>query len=714
MTRTAYELALRAGPDSIILTPRSPAGLRRLLVDLDILSRLGRTTPVVLWLDRIDEFGKGDINSNLLKQCLKHAPGSRIIATIPSGAAYQAWTADNPEVAAEFRSPISLRRLPSIVEVRRAQSEHPEIDFSEGIAAAFVSLTKLLNRLASGFHQCPHEPDRGACDLATELVEVAIQWVGTGTTRPLPLARFSELSIRVGASPPDPAHLALVLEWATADILEGGSLLNVADERDGVLPDPRLAASLLADELHGPNASVWLAAIEEASNDSDAIGRISFTAHVSGQVKHRDAAWSHIDTLGEPGVVWLRRCIDYGSESNSRGGSLGALILLLDLQEAEFGPNHTEVAKTADKLGLVVLSTGDTQRARKLFERALRILQTDRVQNHAAITQTLNNIGSSHSAEGNFGTALGFHERALENCEDYLDMDHHGITESLTFVGNNLRALGKYREAVDMHRRALSINRQEHGPDHVFVGANLNNLGLALSGLDDIHAARVHFEGSLSIMERNFGRTHVEAAKVRDNLANIWHHLGDYIKAQDLHMQALHAFERDYGPDHIEVARALNNLGNALLAGRKYPEARKVFLRSSAAYRLNYGQDHVEVAKVSCNVAVSFLSEGNGREALVILEKSLPIIERYYGTSHVEVGFCLSNVAQARYAMGHRERARSVAFRALQVFRVHDYGNGVDSVREMLKRWDPEAIAGIVEDALGVNSVTPEDPGTKV
>jgi hypothetical protein len=69
--------------------------------------------------------------------------GLRVIATIRSPD-YQSWRARQPELATLFGDPVQLRRLPTPKEKNAAELLFPDINFSQGIAAAFTGTGALL------------------------------------------------------------------------------------------------------------------------------------------------------------------------------------------------------------------------------------------------------------------------------------------------------------------------------------------------------------------------------------------------------------------------------------------------------------------------------------------------------------------------------------------------------------------------------------------
>ena len=192
VTRTAYQLALTVPTSARVLVPVAPRGLMTALGDLDVLSRLAPGTWLLLWLDRVDRF-TGGLTAAMLRRCRERSPGLRVVATI-SSIRYEVWATENHSVAEAFGDPILLERLPSEKELGRAEAAYPEVDFSEGIAAAFTVTATLLKRLQGGDHSCPYEPAGDDCALARVVVEMVLEWASTGIRRPLPLDRLSALA----------------------------------------------------------------------------------------------------------------------------------------------------------------------------------------------------------------------------------------------------------------------------------------------------------------------------------------------------------------------------------------------------------------------------------------------------------------------------------------------------------------------------------------
>ena len=161
---------------------------------------------------------------------------------------------------------------------------------------------------------------------------------------------------------------------------------------------------------------MWTAALDEAvtASDSDAVGRIGFQAHVASEAGAAIAAWAHIARLDEPGAAWLRRAAVFSRTRREPRAEIPPRQRLLDeLSEAEYGPDHAEVAGTLDNLGNAWRELGQPEKARDLHERALRIFEREYGPDHAEVARTLTNLGTAWRDLGKPEKARDLYMRAL-------------------------------------------------------------------------------------------------------------------------------------------------------------------------------------------------------------------------------------------------------------------------------------------------------------
>ena len=110
----------------------------------------------------------------------------------------------------------------------------------------------------------------------------------------------------------------------------------------------------------------------------------------------------------------------------------------LAIYEAEYGPDHPDVATNLNNLGLVLKALGDMEGAKKMFERALVIGEAAYGPDHPQVAIYVNNLGG-----------------VLQDIEDM-------------------------EGAKKMFERALAIDAYTYGPDHPKQAIVVNNLGFVL------------------------------------------------------------------------------------------------------------------------------------------------------------------------------------------------------------------------------------------
>jgi tetratricopeptide (TPR) repeat protein len=691
VTRTAYEVAKAEDTTRMVLAPEAPLGPKRALVDLDVLSRLAPPNRLVLWLDRVDRFREGGLTAAMLRDCQERSPGLRVVASIAT-TRYEIWAADEPELAGMFGEPVRLERLATPGERERATRLYPEMDFSEGIAAAFTATGALLVRLRAGDSNCRFEPADSDCALAQTVVQVAISWAGTGTPRPLATSLLGDL-VQMRLQPTEqliPAHLAKALDWATRRIREGVSLLSRGTNDDGlptVSAHPGVAELRNAEEST-PDHTVWAAALTDAetAGDSEAIGRIGFQAHLRGYRTPAANAWAKITSIDEPATRWLEQAASFSHSVHQPAAEIPPRERLLELAEAAHGPDHPDVANALQELGRAWLDTGKPVNARNLleralsinerhfgpddhilvntlsvlggawkdlgqpakaldmFERVLRIEEREHGPDHPGVARALGNVGVAWMEMHEPAKGREMFERALPIQEREYGPDHPRLAETLGNLGNAWVELGYPDKARELLERALPIKEREYGPDHPDVALALGNLASALSKLEDVAEARDMFERALRITQRHFGPDHPRVAFALGNLGVILRLLGEPAKARDLHERELHILENEYGPDHPMVARALDNLGITLSLLEQPAKARDIHQRALHILEKEYGQDHLQVAPALNSLAGAWAALGQPAKARQLLERAIRIRRVAFPPGHPEIGRLISNL----------------------------------------------------------------------
>lgn len=698
VTRTAYQLALST--PRRILIPKAPEALTIALRDLDVLSAVPPTTPLLLWLDRIDTFTEAGLTAAMLARCQEHAQGFRIVATI-SSLEYNTWVANNPSFAEVFGRHVgTLSRKLSSEEFERAECAYPGIDFGEGIGAAFTLAATLLKRMHGGNGNCAFEHAGDDCAVARVIVDIVLDWDRTDIGVPLP---FRQLSVLVeqrlgGDEPTEAAHLASALTWATSKGIGGASPLVLAGVKDGLQAfnaNPALV-QIRRDEWPSPADDVMTAAIEEAvgTGNSEALGRIGYRAHIEGNVSAAERVWARIAAIGDPAVDWLSRAAAYSRTRGEAVDEIPPLSRKLVLAESAYGPDHPAVVGLLNDLGNAWVNLGQPAKARDLFERALSSKQRRFGSDHREVAGSLNSLGAAWLALDQPAEAHDLLERALRIYEREFGPDHREVATVLTNLGGVRLKLGQPAEARNLFERAVFILEREFGPDHPDVAKVLTNLGAACGELGRPTEARDLLERALPVLERRFGPNHPEVGRILANLGAEWSELGEPARARDLLERALRIKERSFGPDHPEVAGILTSLGAVRLRLGQPTRAHDLLERALRIRSRNSGSDNPEVATILFNLGAVLLAQGQPTRARDLLERALRIREAQYGPNHPEVGYTLSNLAMSWGDAGQPDKARELYQRALRIFQSY-FPDGHPLIKRIahdLRAVDPDVI----------------------
>jgi tetratricopeptide (TPR) repeat protein len=279
-------------------------------------------------------------------------------------------------------------------------------------------------------------------------------------------------------------------------------------------------------------------------------------------------------------------------------------------------PRHDDIAARIHlwhDLGSVYELIGDFEAALGAFERMLRLSWVVASKTKAAVA--FNKMGRVWRRKGDLKLALEYLERGHELFRNAADA--RGIAGSLDDIGKVLHLLGRYDDAYAKIIEALA--RRGKGGDKRSIAASLSNLGV-------VQQDRGNFEHALSC--------HREALQLR----------------------------REAG-DRIGVIGSQNNLAVLRYETGDLAEARAGWTAALA--------DAEEIgalptsALVLSNLGELALAEGKLDEARRRLEDALEIIEDIEDR-HLE-SECCRNLALLENQLGHVERGRALAERALAV-----------------------------------------------
>jgi tetratricopeptide (TPR) repeat protein len=340
----------------------------------------------------------------------------------------------------------------------------------------------------------------------------------------------------------------------------------------------------------------------------------------------------------------------------------------LKIDEATLGPDHLDVARDVNYLGIVLERLGDFQGAKTAHERALKIHETTLGPDHPDVARDVHNIGVVLRDSGDFQGAKTAHEHALKIHETALGPDHPDVATSVSSLGNVLISLGDLQGAKTAYERALKIHETALGPDHPDVARDVNSLGNVLFDLGDPRGAKTAFERALKIDEAVFGLDHPAVARDINSISAVLHNMGDFQGAKTAYERALKIHETALGPDHPDVATAINNLGNVLRDMGDLQGAKEAFERALKIHNAALGPDHPNIAGDLNNIGTVLLDMGDLQGAKTAYERALKIHETALGPDHPDVATAINNLGNVLRNMGDLQGAKEAFERALPIY----------------------------------------------
>jgi tetratricopeptide (TPR) repeat protein len=712
VTRTAYEATLRVAGSPLLLAPITSDGLSEALNDLDALALLEPKTSLVLWLDHVDSFT--DLKPELLYRLQRRSPGLRMIATIAS-ARYESWSATRKPLATAFGDPVRLERLPSDAELQRAADVYPEIDFTEGIAATFAATAALLAKKRGGFHGCPWEAPGDECALAQAVVGVAVEWSATDIEHPISLTRLRALTRgRPGGRNVAGDHLREVLNWATAGVLGGQSLLTLSAGRDAersYYTAPQIAEIHRAERT-SLDESVWSAALELAKlrSDSAAVGRMGFRAHVSGYASEAAEAWAEISSVDEPATTWLQEAAAHSDELGDHAAQILPRQKFYELALDAYGHNDLRVARAQSELGATYLSVGEVARGRELLQQALTTQEPLVDTAPLDLVATLTRLSVAWIQLGQPATARELLARlpSISPTRNRFDSDRAALT--LSALAHAYHMLGDFADARDALIVALETQEQLYGPQHPVVAVTLAELSNPRNALGEYPQARRELMRALTIQESKLSEDHPDIAITSMNLGNTLVRLGDPGKARLPLERALKIRRLRFGPTDLGVATALLSLGIMWLRLGEPGKARTVMGEALEIQQDQLGEEHPDLSHTLMHLSDACFDLFEFQQSAKLLDRTQRIQEEKLDRDHPDLARTLTRLARAKRKAGEPDaNVLPLLVRALKIQRTR-FPEGhplISATRSDILRIDPGAL--ILDDGFIVRGTTNPD-----
>jgi tetratricopeptide (TPR) repeat protein len=353
--------------------------------------------------------------------------------------------------------------------------------------------------------------------------------------------------------------------------------------------------------------------------------------HALAALEHAEAA----DVRPEITVELLVAAASYLRVRGDLAASQNLLERALGIADATFGPNDVRAAPTLNDLGITCRERGDLDRALKLTQRALDLLEFDGTD-QLRIANTRINLAVVLDHQHRLDEALALYEAAMPVVER---ADNPWFTAAaLVDVAIVLDQRGNFTEAKARYEQALAIEMTlPGGATHPRIGDTRVNLSITLLHLDEVDAARAEAESAVAIYSSAFQGDHPQLARALDQLGTVLLRQNDLDRARSTFESALEMARRVYPSLHPSIGQTLANLGIVARRQGDPIAAREKYLEALEIQTQTLGPEHPDVGRTNAALGLAASSAGDGAPARRYFARAQLIQLKARGPQHPEV-----------------------------------------------------------------------------
>ena len=180
-------------------------------------------------------------------------------------------------------------------------------------------------------------------------------------------------------------------------------------------------------------------------------------------------------------------------------------------------PTDPNTASIYNNLGMVYKSSGEYEKARENFRKALVIYESCLgilPPTRTDVTILLYTyIGHVYFELDEYELALVNYNKALNLQSAVLGPMHPEVASLHASIGNVYAYMGEHLESLESHKKALEIWLNSLGPDNPLVGEAYSAMGKEAFGLGKKEEALAYLENSIEIFEQSRGK--IESVELR-------------------------------------------------------------------------------------------------------------------------------------------------------------------------------------------------------
>lgn len=322
---------------------------------------------------------------------------------------------------------------------------------------------------------------------------------------------------------------------------------------------------------------------------------------------------------------------------------------------------HT-LAEAIDDLGDVIIGSGETTEAKKLYMEALELRRKDPDNNWLGIIYvSWFKLGNVYAMEGNFEKAKEHYEKALAIWDtgksEAFDCE---FVKILTCAGAMSICVNEFDSALTYLKRAMELEERLFSPYHPYRLSTIKNAANACKALGDTVQAEQLLKQSLEISEKVGGSLDNEVAQIYSELGSLCAAKCDWKPAIEYHSRSLEMRENMLCQIHPDIADSCCDLGNAYNNLGELEKAKTFLERSLGIRGLLFKRTHPDVGTSFFRLGEVYNKLDDHQTGLNLLERAVEIRTQNFGVQDPDTLASIKLLGNSFARLGELRRAKDL------------------------------------------------------
>ncbi|EDM81313.1 serine/threonine kinase family protein [Plesiocystis pacifica SIR-1] len=251
----------------------------------------------------------------------------------------------------------------------------------------------------------------------------------------------------------------------------------------------------------------------------------------------------------------------------------------LDILDGQRRPSHRLVLAARRNLARHFMARREMERALEVHVETLRLAEAEFGPEHSQVAEELMSMGGIYLNLGKLPEARAHLERALAIHERVFGPEHMRVAADLSMLGMVVLRQGEPQTGIEHLERALKLGEGREGRE-LERATTANYLGHAYGELGDLDEAERYMLEAAGILDAKLGPEAAQSVTYYSNVADIYVDKKDGAKALEWAERATQTAQAHYPEASAKVAVTQLTLADALVVAGRGKQARGLIERT--------------------------------------------------------------------------------------------------------------------------------------